>query len=60
MYTKEKRKHLGMNNNDFDMLLRNDHLSPKLQILKLHKIFKKLGAISTIRVGCFDFHVSSI
>ena len=33
--------HRRMHNNDFDILLRSDHLSPKLQIPKIHKILKK-------------------
>ena len=31
-----------MHNNDFDILLRSVHLSPKLQIPKIHKNIKKI------------------
>ena len=33
---KKKGMHLGMHNNDFDILLRSDHYLAKLQITKIH------------------------
>ena len=35
-----------MHNNDFDILLRSVHLSPKLQIPKIHKNIQKNRVLS--------------
>ena len=38
--------HRRMHNNDFDILLRSVHLSPKLQIRKIHKKYSKNQVLS--------------
>ena len=54
-------------NNDFDILSTPQQCGPtnlqkssKLQIPKIHKNIQKLSVICTKRVGCLDYHISSI
>ena len=44
--------HRRMHNSDFDIFLRSVHLSPKLQIPKIHKNIQKSSVICTTRVEC--------
>ena len=52
--------HRRMHNNDFDILLRSVHLSPKLQILKIHKNIQKIKYYLYNTSWCSNFHKISI
>ena len=52
---KKKEMHRWMHNNDFDILLRSVHLSPKLQIPKTHKNIQKIKCYPCNTSRVFEF-----
>ena len=47
--------HRRMHNNDFDIPLRSVHLSPKLQIPKIHKNYQKIKCYLYKSSWVFEF-----
>ena len=47
--------HRRMHNNDFDIPLRSVHLSPKLQIPKIHKNYQKIKCYLYKSSWLFEF-----